>query len=85
MTACLGHVEIPLTPQQAAALLEIAGTSTIACYTVVRLTAGMRTEEARALTSENVDLAGDARASSPGPPHAEVWRSFRDPGCSSRN
>ncbi len=75
-----GRPSKSLTPGQAAALLEAAGKSTIGCYTVLCLTVGLRTEEARALTWDHVDLDGDANASPPLPPRVEVWRSVRERG-----
>jgi integrase len=41
---------------------------------------GIRTEEARALTWEHVDLDGDPAADPPVPPHVAVWRSVRSHG-----
>ena len=41
---------------------------------------GCRTEEARALTWDNVDLNGDPDAEPPVPPHVAVWRSVRSHG-----
>ena len=49
-------------------------------YTVLSLLAGIRTEEARALRWQNVDLNGDPAASPPVPPHVAVWRSVRTHG-----
>jgi integrase len=42
-----------------------------------RLLAGIRTEEARALRWQHVDLDGDRAARPPVPPHVAVWRSVR--------
>ena len=75
-----GRPSKSLTPAQAAALLDAAGKSTIGCYTVLCLTVGLRTEEARALTWQHVDLEGAADAIPPVPPHVEVWRSVRERG-----
>jgi integrase len=41
---------------------------------------GIRTEEARALTWDHVDLDGDPAANPPVPPHVAVWRSVRAHG-----
>ena len=41
---------------------------------------GVRTEEARALTWDHVDLDGNAAADPPLPPHVAVWRSVRAHG-----
>jgi integrase len=46
-------------------------------YIVLCLLVGVRTEEARALRWEHVDLDGDADAEPPVPPHVAVWRSVR--------
>ena len=49
-------------------------------YIVLSLLAGLRTEEARALRWQHVDLDGDPAASPPVPPHVAVWRSVRTHG-----
>jgi integrase len=46
-------------------------------YIVLSLLAGLRTEEARALSWEHVNLDGDPQAKPPVPPHVAVWRSVR--------
>jgi integrase len=46
-------------------------------YIVLSLLAGLRTEEARALRWEHVNLDGDPGATPPVPPHVAVWRSVR--------
>jgi len=46
-------------------------------YIVLSLLVGVRTEEARALRWQHVDLDGDPGASPPVPPHVAVWRSVR--------
>ena len=46
-------------------------------YIVLSLLCGVRTEEARALRWQHVDLDGDSAASPPVPPHVAVWRSVR--------
>jgi integrase len=46
-------------------------------YIVLSLLAGLRTEEARALRWEHVNLDGDPAARPPVPPHVAVWRSVR--------
>ena len=46
-------------------------------YTVLSLLVGVRTEEARALHWDHVDLAGNPDAEPPVPPHVAVWRSVR--------
>lgn len=47
---------------------------------VLSLLVGVRTEEARALHWDNVDLDGDPHADPPIPPHVAVWRSVREHG-----
>jgi integrase len=49
-------------------------------YIVVSLLAGLRTEEARALRWDHVDLDGDPGAVPAMPPHVAVWRSVRARG-----
>ena len=46
-------------------------------YIVLSLLAGIRTEEARALRWQHVNLDGDPAARPPVPPHVAVWRSVR--------
>ncbi|HUC24434.1 MAG TPA: site-specific integrase [Streptosporangiaceae bacterium] len=46
-------------------------------YIVLSLLAGLRTEEARALRWDHVDLDGNPEASPAVPPHVAVWRSVR--------
>jgi integrase len=46
-------------------------------YIVLSLLVGVRTEEARALRWEHVDLDGDPVPRPPVPPHVAVWRSVR--------
>jgi integrase len=49
-------------------------------YITLSLLTGVRTEEARALRWDHVDLAGDPGADPPFPPHVAVWRSVRARG-----
>ncbi len=49
-------------------------------YVVLSLGVGIRTEEARALGWQHVDLDGDPGASPAVPPHVAVWRSVRAHG-----
>jgi integrase len=49
-------------------------------YIVLSLLVGVRTEEARALRWQHVDLDGDPAATPPVPPHVAVWRSVRAHG-----
>jgi integrase len=46
-------------------------------YIVLSLLVGVRTEEARALRWDHVDLGGDPGATPTVPPHVAVWRSVR--------
>jgi integrase len=46
-------------------------------YIVLSLLVGIRTEEARALLWQHVDLDGDPDANPPVPAHVAVWRSVR--------
>jgi integrase len=46
-------------------------------YIVLSLLVGLRTEEARALRWDHVDLASNSDAEPPVPPHVAVWRSVR--------
>jgi integrase len=66
-----GRPSQALTVEQAAALLEAAEDSRLHAYIVLCLLTGVRSEEARALTWDHVDL--DARTIS-------VWRSVRAHG-----
>jgi integrase len=63
-----GRPSQALTAEQAAALLEAAQLARLGAYVVLCLMTGIRTEEARALRWENVDLEGASIA---------VWRSVR--------
>jgi integrase len=50
-------------------------------YIVLSLLVGVRTEEARALRWDHVNLDGDPHADPPvPPPHVALWRSVRDRG-----
>jgi integrase len=49
-------------------------------YIVLSLLVGVRTEEARALRWDHVNLDGDPRVDPPVPPHVALWRSVRDRG-----
>ena len=66
--------------EQAQALVKAAEASRLHAYMVLSLLTGCRTEEARALTWDNVDLNGDPDAEPPVPPHVAVWRSVRSHG-----
>jgi len=49
-------------------------------YIVLSLLVGVRTDEARALRWDHVNLDGDLDADPPVPPHVAVWRSVRERG-----
>jgi integrase len=71
-----GRPSKAMTADQAAALLNAAKDDDyLGAYVIVSLTTGIRTEEARALRWDHVDLDGDPRAGVP--PHMAVWRSVR--------
>ena len=71
-----GRPSHAMTAEQAAALLRVAKEDDyLGAYVVVSLTTGIRTEEARALRWDHVDLDGDPHAGRP--PHMAVWRSVR--------
>jgi integrase len=67
-----GRPSKALTAEQTSELLDAATESWIGPYVILCLTMGVRTEEARALTWDHVDLDGDLEAVPPVPPHVEV-------------
>ncbi len=74
-----GHAGRPsksFTLEQAKAVLEKTSAHWLHPYIVVSLTAGLRTEEVRALTWDRVHLDVEGEAL----PHVEVWRSVRFSG-----
>jgi len=78
-----GRPSRALTLDQAQKLLKTAGDLKkyrLGAYVSLCLLTGMRTEEARALTWEHVDLDGQPDASPPVPPSVAVWRSVRQYG-----
>jgi integrase len=75
-----GRPSRSLTLEQAASLLAAADTSPLGAYVVLCLLTGVRTEEARALSWDHVDLDGNAAADPPMPSHVAVWRSVRAHG-----
>jgi integrase len=75
-----GRPSKSLTLDQANTLLAAAAGVSLGAYVVLCLLTGVRTEEARALTWEHVDLDGDPAANPPVPPHVAVWRSVRAHG-----
>ena len=79
-TGQAGRPSRSLTLEQAASLLAAADESPLGSYVVLCLLTGVRTEEARAITWDHVDLDGNAAADPPLPPHVAVWRSVRAHG-----
>jgi integrase len=75
-----GRPSRSLTMDQAAALLRTAAGSRLGAYVVLCMLAGVRTEEARALTWDHGDLDGESAADPPVPPHVVVLRSVRAHG-----
>jgi integrase len=74
-----GRPSKSLTLDQAAALLKASDGTRIGAWIALSLGTGIRTEEARALTWEHVDL-GDPDAAPPRPASVQVWRSVRAHG-----
>jgi integrase len=76
-----GRPSRAMTAAEAAALLAAAKDHPrLGAYVILSLTTGIRTEEARALRWDHVDLDGNPDASPPVPPHVDVWRSVRAHG-----
>ena len=76
----IGRPSRSFTLEQSLALLEAAKESRLNAYVVLSLATGLRTEEARELHSEHVDLDGDPGAARPVPPSVAVWHSVRQGG-----
>ena len=76
----VGRPSRSLTLEQSLALLEAARESRLNAYVVLSLTVGIRTEEARELRWDHVDLDGDPNATRRIPPSVAVWRSVRQGG-----
>ena len=73
-----GRPSRSMNAQDAAALLAAAKDDRrLGAYVILSLTTGIRTEEARALRWDHVDLDGDPDVMPPIPPHIAVWRSVR--------
>jgi integrase len=73
-----GRPSRAMTAAEAAALLAAAKDHPrLGAYVILSLTTGIRTEEARALRWDHVDLDGDPDARTPVPPSIAVWRSVR--------
>jgi integrase len=79
-TGLAGRPSKSLTLQQAQALVKAAEASRLHAYIVLCLLTGCRTEEARALRWDHVDLDGEPDAEPPIPPHVAVWRSVAHTG-----
>jgi integrase len=75
-----GRPSKSLTFGQAVALIRAARPYGLYAYVVLSLLVGVRTEEARALRWDHVDLEGNPDADPPVPPHVDVWRSVRAHG-----
>jgi integrase len=75
-----GRPSRSLTLEQSLALLAAAREARLNAYVVLSLTVGIRTEEARELRWDHVDLDGDPDAVRPVPPSVAVWRSVRQGG-----
>jgi integrase len=75
-----GRPSKALTLTQAHALIEAAESSRLHACIVLCLMTGCRTEEARALRWDHVDLDGSPDAVPPVAPHVAVWRSVRAHG-----
>lgn len=67
-----GRPSKSLTFQQAVALIQAARAHGLYAYVVLSLLVGVRTEEARALRWDRVELAGDPDAEPPVPPHRRL-------------
>jgi len=74
-----GRPSRSLTLAQAVALIEASTGTRIGAYIALSLGTGIRTEEARVLTWDAVDL-GDPGAAPPRPASIAVWRSVRRSG-----
>jgi hypothetical protein len=75
-----GRPSRSLTLDQSRVLLEAAQESRLYAYVVLSLCVGIRTEEARDLRWDHLDLEGDPGAARPVPPSVAVWRSVRQGG-----
>jgi len=73
-----GRPSRAMTAAEADALLAAAKDHPrLGAYVILSLTTWIRTEEARALRWDHVDLDGDPGARTPVPPNIAVWRSVR--------
>lgn len=76
----VGRPSRSLTLDQSLALLKAARESRLNADVVLSLAIGIRTEEARELRRDHVDLDGDSDTARPVPPSVAVWRSVRQGG-----
>jgi integrase len=76
----IGRPSRSLTLDQSLVLLEAARESRLNAYVVLSLCVGIRTEEARELRWDHIDLDGDPDVVRPVPPSVAVWRSVRQGG-----
>ena len=76
----VGRPSRSFTLEQSLALLEAARESRLNAYVVLSLATGVRTEEARELHWDHLDLDGDPSAARPVPPSVAVWHSVREGG-----
>ena len=76
----VGRPSRSLTLDQTLALLDAARDSRLNAYVVLSLTVGIRTEEARELRWDHVDLDGALGGARSVPPSVAVWRSVRQGG-----
>jgi integrase len=76
----VGRPSRSFTVKQSLALLEAARESRLNAYVVLSLATGIRTEEARELHWDHVDLDGDPGPARPVPPSVAGWRSVREGG-----
>jgi hypothetical protein len=79
-TGQIGRPSRSFTLEQSLALLEAARESRLNAYVVLSLAVGIRTEEARELHWDHVDLDGDPSAARPVPASVVVWHSVRQGG-----
>jgi hypothetical protein len=75
-----GRSSRSFTLDQAHAVLGASTESRLNAYVVLSLTVGIRTEEARELRWDHLDLEGDPDAEPPVPASVAVWRSVREGG-----
>jgi len=72
-----GRPSKALNARQAEAVLRAANDSWLGAYVYLSMLTGIRTEEARAVRDDHLDLDGNADSDPPVPPSVAVWRSVR--------